>query len=89
MDEPEQRHLPVLASAPEARPLEPIQPMPLTTPMAAATGGLVAGFGAFLLMRVLRGGRGRRGAIRLGRRRDRLEIAGSRSFLVDVHVLKR
>ena len=85
----EQRHLPVLAS--EARPLEQPEQMPLAAPVVAATGGLLAGMTAFLLVRVLRrAGERRRSAIRLGRRRrDRLEIAGSRSFLVDVHVLKR
>jgi len=44
---------------------------------------------ACVLLRVLR--RPRRGALVLpGRKRgNRIEIAGSRSFLVDVHVLKR
>jgi hypothetical protein len=86
----EQRHLPVLAS--EARPIEPApERMPLAAPAIAATGGMLAGVTAFLLVRVLRRGRDRRrSAIRFGRkRRDRLEIMGSRSFLVDVHVLKR
>ena len=89
-EQEEQRHLPVLASAPEARPIEPVQPMPLTTPVATAAGGVLAGFTAFLLVRVLRRGFERRGPLRLGRRRrDRFEIAASRSFLVDVHMLKR
>jgi hypothetical protein len=43
----------------------------------------------FLLVRVMR--RPRRSVLKLGGRRkaNRIEIAGSRSFLVDVHVLKR
>jgi hypothetical protein len=50
----------------------------------------VAGFTTFLLVRILRRMRERRLPIRLGRRRrDRIDIAASRSFLVDVHVLKR
>jgi len=86
----EKRYLPVLASAPEARPLEPVEPMPLTSPAVAAAGGLIAGFTTFLLVRILRRARERRIPIGLGRRRrDRIDIAASRSFLVDVHVLKR
>jgi hypothetical protein len=60
----------------------------------AATGGFLAGIAALMLVRVLRRSaatRPRRGVgIRRGKRGDRsLEIAGSRSFLVDVHILKR
>jgi hypothetical protein len=90
MDEP--RHLPVLASAPEARVIEraPEQQMPLSAPVAAATSGVLAGLAAMALVRVVRGPR-RRGAVRLGggRRGKKMEIASSRSFLVDVHMLKR
>ena len=85
----EVRHLPVLADAPEARPIERAEPMQLTTPVAAATGGFLAGVGAIVLMRVLRGGGRRALPFRRRRGRSALEIAGSRSFLVDVHVLKR
>jgi hypothetical protein len=89
-DNEEIRHLPVLASAPEARPIEPVRPMPLASPVVAAAGGLIAGFTTFLLVRILRRARDRRAPIRLGkRRRERIDIAASRSFLVDVHVLKR
>jgi hypothetical protein len=87
-------NLPVLA-APEARVIDPPapQPLPLAAPVAAATGGVLAGIGALVLIRVLKhavrgdtktlrvGGRGRRGS--------KLDIAASRSFLVDVHVLNR
>ena len=84
------RHLPVLSSVPEARTLPArAEQMPLSTPMAAATGGFLAGVGAFVLMRVLRGG-ARRG-LRLGRRRKvrGFEVTGSKSFLVDVHMINR
>ena len=84
----EARNLPVLAPAPDARPIERPDQMQLTTPVAAATGGFLAGVGAFVLMRALRGG-ARRGLPLRRRKRNALEIAGSRSFLVDVHVLKR
>ena len=90
MEEPvENRNLPVLASAPEARPVERPEPMPLTQPVAAATGGLLAGIGALFLVRALRTGfLRRRSGVRIGRGRgSKLDIAASRSFLVDVHVL--
>jgi hypothetical protein len=84
----DERNLPVLAS--EARPIEPVQPAPLAAPAVAAAGGVLAGFVTFVLVRALRA-RPRRGLFR--RRKsgaDRaLEIATSRSFLVDVHVGKR
>jgi hypothetical protein len=85
----EERHLPVLAS--EARPIEPVQPAQLAAPAAAAAaGGVLAGIVTFVLVRALRA-RPRRGLFR--RRKSgaerALEIATSRSFLVDVHVIKR
>jgi hypothetical protein len=84
----EKRHLPVLAS--EARPIEPVQQGPLAAPAAAAAGGVLAGFVTFVIVRALRA-RPRRGLFR--RRKSgperALEIATSRSFLVDVHVIKR
>ena len=84
-------HLPVLAS--EARPLEKPAEMALPAPAVAATGGFIAGIATLVLVRVLRrsASRPRRGiGIRRSKRGDRaLEIAGSRSFLVDVHILKR
>ena len=89
----------------DARPLPAIaEPRPTTAPVlapratvpatvAAAGGGFVLGVAAFMLMRVLR----RPDAARsMARRRRRLiarqrgvDIAASRSFLVDVHLLKR
>ena len=81
------RHLPVPVS--ETRVIERPAVAPLPAPLVAATGGFVAGVATFMLVRVLR--RPRRSALKLGGRRkaNRIEIAGSRSFLVDVHVLKR
>jgi hypothetical protein len=85
-------NLPVLAS--EARPIERrLSDSPLPAPAVAATGGFLAGIATLVLVRVLRrsASRPRRGiALRRSKRNDRaLEIAGSRSFLVDVHILKR
>ena len=83
------RHLPVLAS--EARPIETLPSGALSTPAAAAAGGFLAGIATFVLVRAMRA---RPGRFRLRRRRRggmerALEIAASRSFLVDVHVIKR
>jgi hypothetical protein len=90
-EEIENRNLPVLAS--EARVIEPPaqQQSPLAAPMAVATGGVLAGLGAFVLARILRNGVRRRPAVRVGSRRRgaKLDIAHSRSFLVDVHVLNK
>jgi hypothetical protein len=86
-------NLPVLA-APEPRVIEPPrpEPMPLAAPVAAATGGVLAGIGALVLVRVLRHGLRRQPAVRIGgrgRKGTKLDIATSRSFLVDVHVLNK
>ncbi|MEA2458563.1 MAG: hypothetical protein QOC95_1535 [Thermoleophilaceae bacterium] len=89
----EGRNLPVLAEAPEARVIEraPVEPMPLSAPVAAATSGVLAGLAAMALLKAVRGGfgGGRRGSIRLGGKRGKLKIAQSQSFLIDVHLLKR
>jgi hypothetical protein len=84
------RNLPVLAS--EARPIQPVPEAPLAIPAVAAAGGFLAGLVTFVLVRALRA-RPRRGMLRRRRRQNpaerALEIAASRSFLVDVHVVKR
>ena len=88
----ELRNLPVLADPPaEARPLGRPPPAAVPAPVAAATGGFLAGFITFMVVRILRG-RSRhrpRVSLRRTRRGDALEVAGTRSFLVDVHLLKR
>ena len=88
----EVRHLPV---AVEPRSTELDRPRPVSVPatVVAATGGFVLGVAAFVLMRVLRRPAGARA---LARRRGRLaakrrgvDVQATRSFLVDVHLLKR
>lgn len=86
----EDRPLPVLA---EVHPIEPARPVPLPVAVAAATGGFLLGIAAFVAVRILRrpraGRRLARSRSRLGGRRSRgIEVAHSRSFLVDVHLLK-
>jgi hypothetical protein len=88
------RNLPVLADAPEARVIErpQVEPMPLSAPVAAATSGVLAGLATMALFRVLRNGfsgGARSGSVRFGRRRGKMKIAQSQSFLIDVHLLKR
>ncbi len=83
----ESRNLPVLAR--DTRALALPQTTVLPAPVVAATGGFLAGVATLVLARFMR----RRGRSRLlgrKRRRDRgLEVAGTRSFLVDVHLLRR
>jgi len=92
--EAEVRHLPVLAELPEPRPLERRYPRiaALPAPVVAAAGGFLAGVATFVLVRVLRrpSRSPARRTSRLGRRRrDSQDVVASRSFLVDVHLLKR
>ncbi|MEX2195650.1 MAG: hypothetical protein WD844_10225 [Thermoleophilaceae bacterium] len=94
LPEAEVRHLPVLAELPEPRPLERRYPRlaALPAPVVAAAGGFLAGVATFVLVRVLRRPRSmpaRRRPARLGRRRDKQDVVTSRSFLVDVHLLRR
>jgi hypothetical protein len=78
----EVRPLPVLA---EPRPIERRPEVSLPAAVAAATGGFLLGIATFVLVRVLR--RSKPVALRLGGRK-KTEIAASRSFLVDIHLLK-
>jgi hypothetical protein len=80
---------PVLAGT-EARVVEPVREQSLVpAPVVAAAGGALMGAAAFVLLRVLRRAE-KRTVMRLkGRRRGGFEITSSRSFLVDVHMLKR
>jgi hypothetical protein len=58
----------------------------LPAPVLAATGGFLAGVATFVLFRM----RPSRRKLRIGKRRGKkIEIAESRSFLVDIHLLKR
>jgi hypothetical protein len=83
--------LPVVSEVNEVRPVEP--PMTLAqrivalpAPVLAATGGFLAGVATFVLFRL----RPSRRKLRVGSRRGKkIEIAESRSFLVDIHLLKR
>jgi hypothetical protein len=93
-DEGEVRHLPVPSSVPEARPIERppsggLQHLlsSLPAPAVAAAGGFLMGVVTWVAVRVLRGD-GRRSLRLRGRGRRGVEVASSRSFLVDVHLLK-
>jgi hypothetical protein len=84
--EAEVRPLPVLA---EPRPIERRMEVSLPAAVAAATGGFLLGVVTFVLVRVLR--RPRPSSLRLGGGRGRgkkVDVAGTRSFLVDIHLLK-
>jgi hypothetical protein len=85
--EADPRPLPVLA---EPRPIERRREASLPAAVVAATGGFLIGMATFVLVRLLRRPQGS-AALRLGRGRrrgKRVEVAASRSFLVDVHLLK-
>ena len=86
-EESDDRPLPVLA---ETRPIERRPPVSLPAAVAAATGGFLAGVAAFVLVKVLR--RPRPARLKLGRgvsrRGQRVDVAATRSFLVDVHLLR-
>ena len=79
-------NLPVLA---EARPIERRPEVSLPAAVAAATGGFLLGIAAFLMVRVLRRPQARGAAARRRARRGKKpDVAASRSFLVDIHLLK-
>jgi hypothetical protein len=90
------RPLPVLAavrpveSADEPQALTQSPPVPLPVAVAVATGGFLLGVASFVLVRILRRPRAARRlrGSRLGGRGRGLEVSASRSFLVDVHLLK-
>lgn len=80
---------PVLAGT-QARPLERARVASVPAPVIAATGGALVAAVGYVLLRILRRPARGRGAVRLGRGRARaLEVTASRSFLVDVHLLRR
>jgi hypothetical protein len=81
------RPLPVLA---EPRPIEHPREASLPATVVAATGGFLIGVATFVLVRLLRRPKSA-ASLRLGRGRGRgkkVEVATSRSFLVDIHLLK-
>jgi hypothetical protein len=85
-DDADVRPLPVLAEPPA---IERRREVPLPTAVAAATGGFLLGVVSFVLVRVLR--RPKPARLRLGSGRGRgkkVDVTASRSFLVDVHLLK-
>ena len=86
----EVRHLPVPVEQ-RAEELDIRRPASVPATVVAATGGFVLGVAAFVLIRVLRRPSAGRA---LARRRRRLadrgvDVQTTRSFLVDVHLLKR
>ncbi len=86
----EASRLPVVSTVADARPIaRPSAPL-VPAPLVAATGGFLAGVFTLMLSRLLRRRRGGRFLVRRRKRSDSaLEIAGTRSFLVDVHLIKR
>jgi hypothetical protein len=84
--EAEVRPLPVLA---EPRPIERAREVSLPAAVAAATGGFLLGVATFVLVKVLRRSRAP-SSLRIGGRGrgKRVDVAASRSFLVDIHLLK-
>jgi hypothetical protein len=94
-EENEVRHLPVPVEVVEARPVEtPATSLArsylasLPAPAIAAAGGFLVGVFTWVLVRVIRRDRRSPVAIRGRRGRRGVEVAGTRSFLVDVHLLK-
>ncbi len=95
---PEERDLPAVAQPEPARgevvdasagPIERLGAGPLAAPALAAAGGFLVGFVTFIAARILRGRGGRRLVARRRRRALERQIESSRSFLVDVHMLRR
>ena len=67
------------------------QPVSLPAAVVAATGGFLVGVATFLLIRVLRrprAGRAMAARKRKNKRGESVEVAATRSFLVDIHLLK-
>jgi hypothetical protein len=81
----EVRHLPVRVVSPP-RAIDRPPSVTLSPPVVAATGGMVAGVATMVLVRLLRRGSTRSRRRRAGRP---AEVAVTRSFLVDVHLLRR
>ena len=88
----EVRPLPVPRD-PQSGELNRPPPPSLPATMAAATGGFVLGIVAFMLVKLLRRPAAARSLTRRRRKliakRSSVEVSDTRSFLVDVHLLKR
>jgi hypothetical protein len=88
--------LPAVVQTTDVRPVEPIgsaieRPLAaqLVAPVVAAAGGMLLGMATLVLVRLLRRREpARLTRRRLGRRRGE-DIVASRSFKVDVHLLRR
>ncbi len=86
MHEAEVRPLPVLA---EPRPLQRAAVVTVPAAIAAATGGFLLGVATFVFVRILRRPRSNARAMRARTRGGKkVDVAATRSFLVDVHLLK-
>jgi hypothetical protein len=85
--EAEVRPLPVLA---EPRPLERAAVVSVPAAIAAATGGFLLGVATFVLVRILRRPRSGVRLSKAARTRGgkKVDVTATRSFLVDVHLLK-
>ena len=80
------RPLPVLA---QRRAIDRPREVSLPAAVAAATGGFLLGVATFVLVKVLRRPQPTRVRWGSGRKRGKkVDVAASRSFLVDVHLLK-
>jgi len=88
----EVRRLPVPVDA-GVRELNQTPQVTLPATVAAATGGFVLGVAAFMVLRLFRRPAAARSITRKRRKlivgRRGLDVADTRSFLIDVHVLKR
>ena len=83
--EAEVRPLPVLH---EPRPIQRSPVVSVPAAVVAATGGFLLGVATFVLVRVLRRPRSRVRVRGAGGRSKKVDVASTRSFLVDVHLLK-
>jgi hypothetical protein len=80
--------VPVLA---EVRPVAALAPasVPAVQTAAAAVTGFVAGAATLALVRLVGGRRVARARVSRRRGPDRLPIVGTRSFLIDIHMLSK
>ncbi|MDX6412070.1 MAG: hypothetical protein QOE91_1586 [Gaiellaceae bacterium] len=75
----------------EPRALDRPQPVSVPAAVVAAAGGFLVGVATFLLIKVVRrprAGRALASRRRKSKRGESVEVAATRSFLVDIHLLK-